>query len=113
MRPQPLSPIPDFHEIKVQVQYPMVEHALEPMPIAQVPLFIYNLERDIFIRRPRVESDIAEVRLVGSLHHVIGRAVDFVKQVWVKNVEFVALDLLGRWRLQVIVRLIHFVPLVA
>jgi hypothetical protein len=83
----------------MQVQYPMVEHTLEPMSIAQVPLFVHNLERDIFIGRPGVESDIAEIGQVGSLHHVVGRTVDFVKQIWVKNVEFVALDLLGRWRL--------------
>jgi hypothetical protein len=112
MRPRDSSSVPPPLEVEVQLQHSTVENDSKSESGAQLPLAIDNLESHILIRGPRMEAE--DDALIGvSLLNVILWSDGFVDQIWVEDVELVALHNL-RWRVvMVIVRLVVLVPLEA
>ena len=82
------------------------------MTLRHLPLSVYNCECDILIRCSSIEPNCQ--RIIGAvLFKVELWSICLVSQVWIEDVELVALDHFRRWILRVVVHLVVLVPLVA
>lgn len=91
---------------------------------AEIPFFVDDAKGYVFIRRAANEPDQASVFLSSGRERFSALAAPFafnsicgcagfVNQVGIENVEFVALDYLGRWIIVVVMSLVIFVPLIS
>ena len=94
----------------MQRQNTPIERTFEPVPLRHLPLTIDNCESKIPIRRTSLESYDQHVVFMRSCIQEILRRLRFVEQIWIENVEFVALDYFWRWVLAVVVDLVVLVP---
>lgn len=115
LKPVPglLSPVAIPLEVEPQLEDAIGELTTEAMSVRVLPLPVNNLKGNVLIWRPGVEPQNPKVFILrAGLEEVLwGRAL--VNQVRVENVELVALDDLGRWVVEVVMRLVVFVPLEA
>lgn len=96
-----------------QLEDPVGKLTTEAVSVRVLPLPVDNLKGNVLIRRAGVEPQNAKVFVfrTGLKEVLWGGAL--VNQVRVENVKLVALDNLGRWIVEVIMRLVVFVPLKA
>ena len=88
------APVPLPLEVEVQVQDAALEGALEALLVTVLPLLVDDPEGDVFIGRPRVESQEACTALlvcVGILFCRVDGRFRLVNEIRVENVELVAL----------------------
>ena len=105
------SAVAVFLEVEVQLQDTPVERTLEPMAFRHLPLSVYNCKRDIFIWSTGMEADCQSVVRTVWLKVELWSSC-LVGQVWIENVEFVALNHFG-WRvLRVVVHLVVLIPFI-
>ena len=99
-----------FLEVEVKLKNSFVEYAFESWFLCEVPLPSLNFEANVLIRWSCFELDDAEIWTFSSLQVILWSFL-FVKQFWVRNVEFIPLNSFG-WRVIIIVVLtVVFVPL--
>lgn len=115
LKPVPglLSPVAIPLEVEPQLEDAIGELTTEAVSVRVLPLPVNNLKGNVLIWRPGVEPQNPKVFILrAGLEEVLwGRTL--VNQVRVENVELVALDDLGRWVVEVVMRLVVFVPLEA
>jgi hypothetical protein len=99
-------------ERKVQIKNSSIKHAFEAMPLAHLPLLIYYLKCNIFIRGSSIKSNHESIRCVRGLQEVL-RCFCLINQIWIENVELIALNRFGRRIIDIIMSLIVLVPLIA
>jgi len=99
-------------EVEVKLEDASVERALESVPLAHLPLLVYDSEGDVLVWDARAEPDRQRVSRAIRLEVEL-RCARFIGQIRVENVEFVTLNDLGRRVLGVVVRLVVLIPLVA
>merc|ERR1712166_277559 len=99
-------------EIEVELQDSLVELTLESMSFLYLPFSVHDRESYILIRSPSMESDSVRVLCSIGLDEEL-RCDRLVKQVWVEDVELVALDNFRRGILTIVVGLIVLVPFIA
>lgn len=91
----------------------VVELTAEAPLVGVLPLAVDDLERDGLVGRPGGELEQRKVPVVAAGDELILRCFGLVDEVWVEDVELVALDDLGRGVVHVVVGLVVFVPLEA
>ena len=99
-------------KVEVKLKDASIEAALEPMSFRHFPFFVDNGERDVLIWNPCTEANRQSVCRAILLQIELGRS-RLVSQLWVKDVELVALDDFGGRIFRVIVSLVVLVPFVA
>lgn len=98
-----LSAITVPFEVEEQVQHPTIEGTFVALFVGVFPLAVDHLERDVLVRWARTEANDTELRVaIGIWIDVVHGRLALVDEVWVKDVEFVALDHF-RWRIIVII----------
>jgi len=81
------------------------------VPLGHFPLLVDDSERDVFVGNSSAEANrqrvccaiLLEIKLWGAR---------LIRQIWVEDVELVALDNFGRRILRIVVRLVVLVPFV-
>lgn len=87
-----------------------MELTSEAMFIGVLPFSTNNLEGDILIGRTSNETQNLEIRLPFTGRSSVGGRLGHIDEIGIEDVEFVALDNLGWWIIQVVVSLIVFIP---
>jgi len=87
-----------------------VKDALKAWFFSEVPLPSLYLECNIFVWWSCLELDNAVIRTLSSFQIVLRRLL-FIQEIWVENIEFVALDSFRRRIVIVIVLGVIFIPL--
>lgn len=87
--------------------------APKPTFVRVFPLSVNNFKRNVFIRRPSVESQYCKLFVFGTGRQKILWCAVLIDQIGVENVELVSLDYFGRWVVHVVMSLVVFVPLKA
>lgn len=106
----PLSPIAISLEVEPQLEDPVGELATEAMSVRVLPLPVYNLKGNVLVWRASMEPQNPKVFIFRTGFKEVLRGGTLVNQVRVENVELVTLDDLG-WRVvEVVMRLVVFVP---
>ena len=82
-------------EVEVQLQDASIEAALEAVSLRHLPLLVDNGEGNILVRYTRTEANRQSVSRSILLQVELGSA-RLISQIWVENVEFVALNDLRR-----------------
>jgi len=82
------------------------------MPLAHFPLFIDNLECNIFIRWAGIKSYHQSIWCIRRFQEVL-RRFSLINQIRVENVELVALHCLWRRIVDVVVGLVVLIPFIA
>merc|ERR1740139_1937662 len=84
-------------EVEEELRDAALEAALEAPLVAEIPLAVDHLERDVLVGRTAADAQDAHVSraLWVGLHHVRG-CLGAVDQVWVEDVELVPLHHFGR-----------------
>ena len=82
-------------EVEVKLQNASVERALESVALRHLPLSIYDCECDILIRCSSIKANCQRI-VSAVLLKVELWSIRLVCQVWVEDVELVALDHFGR-----------------
>lgn len=93
-------------------QNPFFKHALEPVFLGHIPLFVDDFERNILVRWSSFErdNDCVELAVFCILKEEL-RGLELVKEVEVENIEFVPLNNFW-WRIvSIVVSLVVLVPL--
>lgn len=100
-------------EVEPQLEDPVGKLTTEAVSVGVLPLPVDNLKGNVLVRWASMEPQNPKVFILRTgLKEVLwGRAL--VNQVWVENVELVALYDLGRWVVKVVMCLVVFVPLEA
>ena len=106
-----LSPVSDLDEVEVEMQNTAIKNTLKPMPVAQIPLLVDNLEGDVLVRGPGREFDGAEIMVLGRLQS-IRRRLALVYEVRVEDVELIAQNFLWRRIFEPVPGLVDLVPLI-
>lgn len=118
-------PIVHLLELKMELKDAFIKAASEPAFFfsAIVPFFIDDAKSQVFVWRSTDEANKARVffpsrcKGLSSFPSIltldaISRGLDFVNKIWIKDVEFVALDYF-RWGIvMVVMGLIVFVPFI-
>lgn len=99
--------------MKPQLKDPVSKLTAETMAMRVLPLPVNYLKSDVLIRRTCVEPQNPKVFVVGTGLQEVLRGGALVDQVWVEDVELVTLDDLGWGVVEVVMRLVVFVPLEA
>ena len=99
-------------KVEVQLKDASIEASLETVALRHLPLLVHNSEGDIFVGDPGAEANGQGVGRA-ILFEVELRCASLVREVRVEDVEFVALDNLGRRILRIVMSLIVLVPFVA
>lgn len=99
--------------MKPQLKDAVGELASETMTMRILPFAIHDLKRDVLVRRSGVKTQNPKVFVVGAGLQEILRCRAFVDKIWVEDVELVSLDDFGRGVVEVVMRLVVFVPLEA
>mmetsp|Transcript_23395 Transcript_23395/g.67440 ORF Transcript_23395/g.67440 Transcript_23395/m.67440 type:complete len:390 (+) Transcript_23395:119-1288(+) len=108
----PSTPVSPTLEVKVKLQHTSIEDDAEAELVREVPFAIDYLEGNIFVWRPSMEAQDHGLRSVRLLQVVLG-CLCFVEEIWIEDVELVALHNLRRGVVVIVVRLIVLVPLEA
>ena len=87
-----------------------MKNTLKSWFLSEIPLSSLNFESNIFIWRACLEFYFTVIRTLGSLQ-VILRSFLFVKQLRIKNIEFISLNCFWRRIIVIIVLSIVFIPL--
>ena len=98
-------------EIEVELQDAFVELRLEAVTFLDLPLPINYRKRYVFIRSARMEPYSHSVSSTVRLQEELGRS-SLVKQLWVKDVEFIPLYNLWRRILAIVMRLVVLIPFI-
>lgn len=102
----------DSLEVEIKMKDSSVEDALEAVSDVEVPSSPHDFERDIFIRWSSMEPQDAEVLLLRWMQCVIW-SFGSIDQVWIEDIETVAVDDPRRKIFDVVVPLVVLGPLVA
>ncbi len=89
------------------------ELAAEAMAMGILPFTVHDLKCDVLVRRAGVEAQYSKVFVVGTGLEEVLRSRALVDEIRVEDVELVALDDFGRRVVEVVMRLVVFVPLEA
>lgn len=96
-----------------QLEDPVGKLAAEAVSVRVLPLPVHDLKGDVLVRRARVEPQNPKVLVFRTGFQEVLRRGALVDQIWVEDVELVTLNDLGRGVVEVVMRLVVFVPLEA
>ena len=99
-------------EVEIQRKHTALERGSKPSLPRTIPLAIDDLEGNIFIRRSRMKANDAKFIRVGGLQKILRRLV-LVNEIWVKDVELIALHSFRGRVVMIVMRLIVLIPVVA
>lgn len=110
---RPLPPVAVSLEVEPQLEDPISKLTAKTVSVGVFPLPVYNFKSNVLIRRTCMEPQNPKVLVVRTGLEEVLRGRALVNQVWVEDVKLVTLDNLGRWVVEVVMRLVVFVPLKA
>ena len=84
------------------MQYAPVERTSVASSMRILPRSINDFERDIFIRRSRLEGQNAHFRVIGLVNFE-RRSDSAIDKIWVKDIEFISLYSFRRWIVAIVV----------
>ena len=85
------SPVSEPLEVEPQLEYVVVELALETSLVAKLPLSVDDLEGDVLVGRPGADPEDAKVAVVGARGQSVRGSRRLLDKVRVEDVELVAL----------------------
>ena len=94
------------------MQYPPRINALKPFFISNIPLLVHNSKRNVLVGRTGFKSDNAKLWIIGGTQNIV-RSDCFIDQLLKEDIELVALHCFGRRVVQIVVRAVVNVPIVA
>ncbi len=89
-----------FFKIKVKLEDSLCKDSFKTGFLSKIPFFTQNFKCYVFVWRTSFKFNHHVVRIFQRLKIVL-RSLLFIKQVGIKNVEFVSLNLFWRWLLLV------------